>query len=85
MCDAIHFAEELSGRYRDDRAGLPAIAIADPGHLSCVGNDYGYEMSFPAICKRMLEAATCCLPLAQVGKAQMSSRLQNTPDLWGPQ
>lgn len=46
MCDAIHFAEELSGRYRDDRAGLPAIAIADPGHLSCVGNDYGYEHVF---------------------------------------
>jgi D-sedoheptulose 7-phosphate isomerase len=46
MCDAIHFAEELSGRYRDDRKGLPAVAIADPGHLSCVGNDYGYEFVF---------------------------------------
>lgn len=46
LCDAMHFAEELSGRYRDDRKGLPAVAITDPGHLSCVGNDYGYEHVF---------------------------------------
>lgn len=46
MCDAMHFAEELSGRYRDDRKGMPAVAISDPGHLSCVGNDYGYEHVF---------------------------------------
>jgi D-sedoheptulose 7-phosphate isomerase len=46
MCDAIHFAEELSGRYRRDRAGLPAASISDPGHLSCVANDYGYEFVF---------------------------------------
>lgn len=46
MCDAMHFAEELSGRYRDNRKGLPAVAISDPGHLSCVGNDYGYEHVF---------------------------------------
>jgi D-sedoheptulose 7-phosphate isomerase len=46
MCDAMHFAEELSGRYREDRAALPAQAISDPGHLTCVGNDYGYERVF---------------------------------------
>jgi len=46
MCDAMHFAEELSGRYRDDRKGMPAVAISDPGHLSCVSNDYGYEHVF---------------------------------------
>jgi len=46
MCDAMHFAEELSGRYRNDRRPLPAIAIADPSHLSCVANDYGYEFVF---------------------------------------
>ena len=45
-CDAMHFAEELSGRYRDDRRALPAIAISDVSHLSCVGNDYGYEAVF---------------------------------------
>jgi len=46
MCDAMHFAEELTGRFRDDRPGYAAIAISDPGHLSCVGNDYGYEQVF---------------------------------------
>lgn len=46
MADAIHFAEEMSGRFQDNRPGLPAIAISDPGHISCVGNDYGYEFIF---------------------------------------
>ncbi len=46
MCDAMHFAEELSGRYRLDRPALGAAAISDPSHLSCVGNDYGYEQVF---------------------------------------
>ncbi|WP_341501600.1 D-sedoheptulose 7-phosphate isomerase [Gallaecimonas sp. GXIMD4217] len=45
-CDAMHFAEELTGRFRDNRQGFPAIAISDPSHLSCVGNDYGYEYVF---------------------------------------
>lgn len=46
MCDAMHLAEELTGRFHSDRPALPAIAISDPGHLSCVANDYGYEMVF---------------------------------------
>lgn len=46
MCDAMHFAEELSGRYRDDRPALAALSISDPSHLSCVANDYGYEHVF---------------------------------------
>ena len=46
MCDAMHFAEELTGRYRNDRRPFPAVAIADPSHLSCVANDYGYEFVF---------------------------------------
>ncbi len=45
-CDAMHFAEELSGRYRNNRRALAAIAISDPSHLSCVSNDYGYEFVF---------------------------------------
>ena len=52
MCDAMHFAEELSGRYRDDRKALPALAISDPSHISCVSNDYGYASVF----SRMVEA-----------------------------
>lgn len=45
-CDAMHFAEELTGRYRENRPGYPAIAISDPSHLSCVSNDFGYEQVF---------------------------------------
>lgn len=46
MCDAMHFAEELSGRFREDRKALPALAISDPSHITCVGNDYGYDKVF---------------------------------------
>lgn len=46
LCDAMHFAEELSGRFRENRRALPAISISDPSHISCVGNDYGYEFIF---------------------------------------
>lgn len=45
-CDAMHFAEELSGRYRDNRPALPAMAISDPSHITCVGNDYGFNHIF---------------------------------------
>lgn len=45
-CDAMHFAEELTGRYRDNRPAYPAIAISDPSHLSCVSNDFGYDFVF---------------------------------------
>src|SRR5271165_1894632 len=46
MCDAMHFAEELSGRFRLNRPALPAMAISDPSHMSCVGNDYGFDCIF---------------------------------------
>jgi D-sedoheptulose 7-phosphate isomerase len=46
MCDAMHFAEELTGKFRDDRAPVAAMSISDPGHISCVGNDHGYEQVF---------------------------------------
>jgi D-sedoheptulose 7-phosphate isomerase len=46
MCDAMHFAEELTGRFRKERAPLAAMAINDPSHLTCVSNDYGYDVVF---------------------------------------
>ena len=46
MCDAMHFAEELTGRFRDDRAPIAALSISDPSHLTCVGNDHGFEQVF---------------------------------------
>jgi len=45
-CDAMHFAEELTGKYRENRKAIAAICISDPSHISCVGNDYGYEFIF---------------------------------------
>lgn len=46
MSDAMHFAEELSGRFRNHRKALPAISISDPSHITCTGNDYGFEKIF---------------------------------------
>ena len=46
MCDAMHFAEEWTGRFRGDRAALAAIAFSDPSHLTCVANDFGYDEVF---------------------------------------
>ena len=53
MSDAMHFAEELTGRFRDDRKGLAAVAISDPTHITCVANDYGFDYIF----SRYVEAA----------------------------
>jgi D-sedoheptulose 7-phosphate isomerase len=46
LCDANHFAEELSGRFRANRKALPAIALSEPGYLTCVANDYGFSQVF---------------------------------------
>lgn len=46
MCDAMHFAEELTGRYRKSRPGIAAVSISDPSHISCVANDFGYDFIF---------------------------------------
>lgn len=45
-CDAMHFAQELVGRYCEDRPSLPALAISDPSYLTCVANDFGFEETF---------------------------------------
>jgi D-sedoheptulose 7-phosphate isomerase len=46
LCDAMHFAEEMSGRFREDRPAVAVQAMADPSHLTCVGNDYGFDRVF---------------------------------------
>jgi D-sedoheptulose 7-phosphate isomerase len=51
-CDAMHFAEEWTGRYRKDRKPMPAMAFSDPSHLTCTSNDYGFEHVF----ERMVDA-----------------------------
>ena len=46
LCDAMHFAEEMTGNFRDERRPYPAIAIADPAHITCTSNDFGFEQIF---------------------------------------
>lgn len=69
MSDAMHFAEELTGRFRADRAGLPAIAISDPGHLTCVGNDFGFEHVFSRFIESHGRAGDCLLAISTSGKS----------------
>lgn len=45
-CDALHFAEEFTGRYRKDREALPVMALGEASHVTCVGNDYGFDEIF---------------------------------------
>ena len=69
MSDAMHFAEELTGRFRDDRPGLPAIAISDPGHLTCVANDFGYEHVFSRFIEGHGRAGDCLLAISTSGRS----------------
>ncbi|RRA98753.1 D-sedoheptulose 7-phosphate isomerase [Larkinella rosea] len=68
-CDAMHFAEELSGRYRDERRALAAIAISDSSHLSCVGNDYGYDFVFSRFIEGLGNAGDVLLGISTSGNS----------------
>src|SRR5690554_5851005 len=70
MSDAMHFAEELTGRYRDNRAGLSATAISDPGHISCVANDFGYEYVFSRYIEARGRAGDCLLAISTSGRSK---------------
>ena len=69
-CDAMHFAEELTGRYRHDRKALPAIAIADPSHITCVGNDYGFESIFSRFVEGLGQPGDVLLGISTSGKSR---------------
>jgi D-sedoheptulose 7-phosphate isomerase len=70
MCDAMHFAEELSGRFRGDRKALPATAISDPGHLTCTANDYGYEQVFSRYIEAHARAGDCLVAISTSGTSR---------------
>jgi len=70
MCDAMHFAEELSGRFRDHRPGYAALAISDPGHLSCVGNDYGYDQVFARFVRAHARSGDVLLAITTSGSSK---------------
>lgn len=69
-CDAMHFAEELTGRYRENRKALPAIAISDPSHISCVSNDFGYEYVFSRYVEGLGKPGDVLLGLSTSGNSQ---------------
>jgi D-sedoheptulose 7-phosphate isomerase len=68
-CDAMHFAEELSGRYRNERRSMPAIAISDVSHISCVGNDYGFEYIFSRFVEGLGNAGDVLLGISTSGNS----------------
>jgi len=67
MCDAMHFAEELTGRFRENRKGLAAIAISDPGYISCVANDFGYDSVFSRFLESMGRPGDVLLAISTSG------------------
>ena len=70
MCDAMHFAEELTGRYRDDRKPLSAVSISDVSHVSCVSNDYGYDFIFERYLAAMGRRGDVLLAISTSGNSK---------------
>ncbi len=70
MCDAMHFAEELTGRFRDNRRSLAALAISDPGYLSCAANDFGYAHVFSRFIEGFGQTGDCLLAISTSGKSE---------------
>ena len=70
MCDAMHFAEELSGRYRNNRPALAAVSISDPSHLSCVANDYGYDHVFSRYIEGLGQSGDVLLGISTSGNSK---------------
>lgn len=70
MCDAMHFAEELTGRYRENRPGIAAMSISDPSHLSCVANDFGYDFVFSRYIESIGQAGDVLLAISTSGNSK---------------
>ncbi|HLP10623.1 MAG TPA: D-sedoheptulose 7-phosphate isomerase [Flavobacteriales bacterium] len=70
MCDAMHFAEELSGRFRDHRASLPAISISDPSHITCAANDYGFDKIFSRFIEGLGQKGDVLLAISTSGNSK---------------
>ncbi|MCH1474010.1 MAG: D-sedoheptulose 7-phosphate isomerase [Bacteroidia bacterium] len=70
LCDAMHFAEELTGRYRNNRPAIGAIAISDPSHMACVGNDYGYDYVFSRYLEGVGRKGDVLLAISTSGNSQ---------------
>jgi D-sedoheptulose 7-phosphate isomerase len=69
FCDAMHFAEELTGRFRKDRRALPALAMSDGSHITCVANDFGYDMIFAKYVEGFGQAGDCLVAISTSGNS----------------
>ncbi|MGB9747060.1 MAG: D-sedoheptulose 7-phosphate isomerase [Bacteroidales bacterium] len=69
MCDAMHFAEELSGRFREDRRAVAAISISDPSHITCAANDYGFESIFSRYVEAIGQKGDVLLAISTSGRS----------------
>ncbi len=69
-CDAMHFAEELTGKYREDREPFAAIAISEPGFITCTGNDYGFNHIFARYVKGVGKSGDVLLAISTSGNSE---------------
>jgi len=69
MCDAMHFAEELTGRFHADRKALPALSISDPSHITCVGNDMGFDRIFSRAVEALGKPGDTLIAISTSGKS----------------
>lgn len=68
-CDAMHFAEEMTGRFRNDREPLPAIAIADSAHITCTANDFGFDRIYSRYIKTLGKKEDVLLAISTSGNS----------------
>lgn len=70
MSDAMHFAEEMTGRFRENRGPIPAVAISDPAHITCISNDYGYDYIFSRYVESVGRPGDVLLAISTSGNSQ---------------
>ena len=69
-CDAMHFAEELSGRFREDRDPYPAVAVSDPSHITCTANDFGFDRIFSRFIRAFGDKGDVLLAISTSGNSK---------------
>lgn len=84
-CDAMHFAEELTGRYRENRPAYPAIAISDSSHMSCVANDFGFDQVYARYLEALGQPGDVLLAISTSGNSANIIAAMNTAKKQGMQ
>jgi D-sedoheptulose 7-phosphate isomerase len=83
LCDATHFAEELTGRYRKNRLSLPAIAINDPAYMTCVGNDFSFNEIFSRYVEGVGQKGDVLLAISTSGNSENITKAAEAAKLKG--